>query len=283
MGWDNRLGAGLTYLSTFLRLHSILLVPGVIGALLARGREERLLWGLLLIYFLYVVYVGGDWFRNFRFFQPVFPLLLLLAFKGIQNLAGAFPVRLALSLLGLITLPLIFPGYNRVVHEIKSYNRFDSDNIRLGLLIKQNTPKTVKVADVAAGTVFYFSERTGIDFLGKTDPHVARLPAVPQATRAGHNKFDYDFSLGVRRPDLVVAGFGLPVTAAEMAPMTSGDSAFIGQLYFNPLFQRDYLPNPVTLPSSRVIFVAAWSELLKNRENWQELPVKPRKFPLIRF
>ena len=140
------------------------------------------LWGLLGIYFLYIVSIGGDWFRNFRFFLPVFPLLLILAFKGIRKLAGAFSLRLAFSLLGLITMPLILPGYNRVVHEIKSFNRFDTNNIRLGLLIKQNTPPTIKVADVAAGTVFYFSERTGIDFLGKSDRHYCPNPRCA----AGH-------------------------------------------------------------------------------------------------
>ena len=283
MGWDNRYGAGLTYLFGFLRLHFFLLAPALVGTLFSRGREERLLWGLLGIYFLYIVSIGGDWFRNFRFFLPVFPLFLILSFKGIQNLAGAFSLRLAFSLLGLITMPLILPGYNRVVDEIKSYNRFDINNIRLGLLIKENTPPTIKVADVAAGTVFYYSERPGIDLLGKSDRYIARIPAVPQATRAGHNKFDYDYSLGVRRPDLVIAGFGLSATAEEMAPMTSGGEAFIGQLYFNPLFQRDYLPYPVTIPSSRAIFVAAWSDQLKNRKNWKDLPVKPRKFPLVRF
>jgi heme/copper-type cytochrome/quinol oxidase subunit 3 len=34
----------------------------------------------------YVAYVGGDAFQNFRFFVPVLPLLLALAFLGIQSL-----------------------------------------------------------------------------------------------------------------------------------------------------------------------------------------------------
>ncbi len=79
--------------------------------------------------------------------------------------------------------------------------------MKIGLLLRQNTAPTSTVADVWAGSVFYFSHRYGIDMLGKMDRHIARMPAVTDGTKPGHNKFDFDHSLGVLKPDIVIASW----------------------------------------------------------------------------
>jgi len=66
------------------------------------------------------------------------------------------------------------------------------------------------VAMVTAGNICYFSHRTCIDLLGKADKRIARSPIqVPpdadwQVLRPGHIKFDYSYSIGTLKPDVVV-------------------------------------------------------------------------------
>jgi len=130
-----------------------------------------------------------------------------------------------------------------------------------GLFIKAHTPLNASIGDSWAGVTAYFSGRRGIDFLGKCEPHVARMSVASEGTVPGHNKFDFDYSLGTLRPDFVIASFKLPVTDAEMAEDARGDYAFIGRLYFNEAFRRHCLPHP--LPGSaafrRTVFACDWS------------------------
>jgi hypothetical protein len=176
-------------------------------------------------------------------------------------------VRLAFAILCLVTTPLIVPDYSQFLASRTA----DIGNIRIGLLLKQNTTPTSKIADFWAGSVFYFSNRHAIDLLGKSDRHVAHLPVQSDGTKPGHNKFDFDYSLGTLKPDFVVANFRLPVQQDQMQQAATGDWAFTGQLYCNRVFQEHCLPNPVAIETWRTIFVCDWSSQLNNRDNWQEL------------
>jgi hypothetical protein len=135
----------------------------------------------------------------------------------------------------------------------------ESGNARIGLYLKENTPQDAVVADSWAGSVFYFSRRTGVDLLGKTDPYIARQAPASNGIVPGHNKFDYSYSLDERQPDYVVSSFLLPVTEDDMQEMSTGDYAYIGQLYFHPSFQEHCLPNPVSTDTWRTIFRCDWS------------------------
>jgi hypothetical protein len=59
------------------------------------------------------------------------------------------------------------------------------------------------VAVIWGGVVPYFSRRPAIDLLGKSDPVIARHPPVLPFF-PGHDRFDYDYSIGALRPDVVV-------------------------------------------------------------------------------
>jgi hypothetical protein len=49
------------------------------------------------------------------------------------------------------------------------------------------------------------------------------------------------------------------VTEEDMQEMSTGDFAYIGQLYFHPSFQEHCLPNPVSTDTWRTIFRCDWS------------------------
>jgi len=70
------------------------------------------------------------------------------------------------------------------------------------------------------GTIGYYSERRIVDLLGKCDRHVARLPmrrAIRQNPLTyflpGHLKWDYAWSIGELKPDLVAQLWEYPEKA----------------------------------------------------------------------
>ncbi|MCC7355143.1 MAG: hypothetical protein IT330_15470, partial [Anaerolineae bacterium] len=118
---------------------------------------------------------------------------------------------------------------------------------------------------------FYFSERYGVDLLGKSDRHIAHLPVTDEGAKAGHNKFDFAYSLGVLKPDLVIADFRLPETEDKKEWATMDEEAFDSSLYHDRVFREHCLPYPVSVESWNTIFICDWSAEMDKRENRWEL------------
>jgi hypothetical protein len=122
--------------------------------------------------------------------------------------------------------------------------------------------------------VGYFSQRTAIDMLGKTDREIARLPAHPGAP-TGHNRFDVDRSFS-RRPDLVVT-FGsrlLAENTTSVQAVVQGDLDSWGfALLANPTFVARYRAQPVPVPyldQHNAVFVRDDSPERQRLANWRE-------------
>jgi hypothetical protein len=268
--WDGRYITGLRYTVIFAARYALFVVFAVAGSLRSFDWSQRSLGLVLLTYAAYVTFVGGDAFSDFRFFVPVLPLLMALAFVGIQGLVVQQSRQLAFVALCLVTMPLFVLYYPSTLMP----NQDEVGNLKIGLVLKENTPVASKVADTWAGSVLYFSERYGIDLLGKSDRHIAHLPTIPNANWVGHNKFDYDYSIGVLRPDCIVIPFRLPLREDEMRRVAVGDVAFQGQLYFNDLFHEHFLPHPVPVDTWRTIFVSDWSPLMQGINEWKDVEIQ---------
>jgi len=79
----------------------------------------------------------------------------------------------------------------------------DALAVREGLALRQVTDPTAKIAYIAAGAMPYFAGRKAIDLLGKSDPVIAKgRPAAP--FYPGHSKWNYAYSIGQLKPDLVI-------------------------------------------------------------------------------
>lgn len=80
----------------------------------------------------------------------------------------------------------------------------DADVARAGIVERRVTAPGATIAVGCAGNGPYFSHRTSIDLLGKSDRHIAHMRAVSTTFfRPGHIKYDPDYSIGKLRPDLV--------------------------------------------------------------------------------
>jgi len=72
-----------------------------------------------------------------------------------------------------------------------------------GLVIRDSTTPAASVAVIWAGASPYFSGRPSVDLLGKSDRKIAHEPPKASVFYPGHTKWDYDWSVGHLRPDLV--------------------------------------------------------------------------------
>lgn len=72
-----------------------------------------------------------------------------------------------------------------------------------GELLAEVTDPDARIAIVWAGAPAYYSGRPMIDLLGKNDRHVAEGPTRAGLWVPGHTKWDYGYSIGELRPDLV--------------------------------------------------------------------------------
>ena len=86
--------------------------------------------------------------------------------------------------------------------------------VKDALIIRSVTTPDATVALVAAGNLSYFLHRESIDLLGKSDVYIARQPVRISIDpenfldfRPGHNKWDYAYSIGQLKPDVIVEIF----------------------------------------------------------------------------
>jgi hypothetical protein len=119
----------------------------------------------------------------------------------------------------------------------------------------------------------YFSRRPAIDVLGKTDPVVARLPAM--GPEIGHNKLDLGHSLGRLAPDLMVMlwlppGFG-ECTERDRAIVGSAAPPWVAAIYLSEPFQRDYCGTAVEIPGGDPVYFRRSSPETARRPSWRPL------------
>lgn len=242
-GYEERLWPGLLYAGRFLRFYGLVWLVALVGVVASRDRRAQAFWLIGLPLLAYAVYAGGDDFGGLRFLAAWLPILLILAFLTPYWLGWqARPGRYAASLLALLVATVALARY-----RFWSGPGDERGLAAAGLALHQLTLPQTTIATFWAGTLPYFAERPVVDMLGKNDAQVARLPARPGSHHPGHNKFDYAYSLGTLRPDLLISSLPLEVAAepAQLQLFSEGDFAYAGQLFLDETFQAAYAPSLV--------------------------------------
>jgi hypothetical protein len=163
----------------------------------------------------YSLWIGGDWMAShgIRFMVPMLPLLAILMVEGaaraIDGLVGggapgnrraAIATVLAACVLGALANPPAARAewLGGELPGLLSYNR---GNYFFALYLARHTDPSTSIGVRWAGAPIYFSRRPGVDLLGKSEPHIARL--VVDRFRPGHSKWDWDHVLTRLRPDIL--------------------------------------------------------------------------------
>ncbi|MSR47517.1 MAG: hypothetical protein EXS13_10735 [Planctomycetes bacterium] len=251
-GWDGRDAAGVAYVGNGLAHHFGFAAAALIGTLLLRSRGALALMFAVLLHAGYVIHAGGDELPFERFLLPALPFVLALGFAGATAHATAnartasadsAPVAAvaATLLLALGTSGGGFmPGTRDPAQERRS--KAERASTMIGLLLRENTLPNARIAHFWAGSAAYFSERPGLDLLGKCDPVIARQLAKPGLNKPGHNKYDFAYAFS-REPDVIVGGAGGNATLQILSDTyVSPESPQHGYLAFAHLYSARGFP-----------------------------------------
>jgi hypothetical protein len=247
-----RVARGLYVLFQFMwHLNWVLLLFPFVLYVLDRDKEKGLLVALFVAQLAYSVYVGGDGWEDRggsnRFITIAMPLFFILFSIAIDKLrrgvlqalggpggqakfqaasTAAMAVFAGVSLLNFNVL--IYPSDLKYMF-LQTRSVFiggNERNVRIANYLDSITTDKAEVAVVAAGGIPYYADRYSIDLLGKSDSTVAKEAAgVPQDYtwidyRPGHMKWDYAYSIGQLKPDVVVET--LRGTSDQAAPFLAG-------------------------------------------------------------
>lgn len=184
-----------------------------------RKRSPVLLCGGLVgVAFAYHVWVGGDWMWKYgsRFAAPALPLLLLLSALGVREAVAQWrhprlPARAAWAVASAIALAVaVFSNPSGTLAEWLEPWRgtmmaeHNYRNFRYATYFREHTTPDTTLALHWGGVPRYFSHREGLDVLGRSDRHIAKTLAQGSSYRPGHAKWDWDYVVNVRKPDIVI-------------------------------------------------------------------------------
>jgi hypothetical protein len=229
-----RLYNGLLRASTFLRgIGAVLLL--LTAAIVWLRRDAKVLIPLAVFagQIAYSIWVGGDAWEEYgganRFVAVAMPLFIVLLATAltatsvalndllIPSLTGAARkwketgLLVALSLLSIIILGSSSKATAREMLLLDPPDETGHlDHLKWALTLDQLTDRNAKVAVTWAGIIPYFADRSGVDLLGRCNATIAHEPMHLDPKGGfypGHMKWDYDYSIGRLKPDVVVELF----------------------------------------------------------------------------
>jgi hypothetical protein len=214
----------------------LLLIPFFVVRLV----QQRVVWMLLGVFagqLLYNVYVGGDawepWGGSNRYVSIAMPAFFVLVFCCLREIGNrlrsyvrtekpdavwmdAYAGRVRIGVLVAALLSFNMFGDPATITELlllrtTLHVEKNAKMVERGLALAGVTTKGAEAAVVWDGAISYFSDRNTVSILGKNDRWVARRkmktysgPQKLVAFYPGHMKWDYAYSIGHLRPDVVV-------------------------------------------------------------------------------
>jgi len=248
----DRIARGFKVTAWFVyRMNPLLVVVPFIVVWRQKRADLYLLGSILLMQVLYSIYVGGDAWETTaganRYVAIAMPLFFVLFAYSVFALASHLKHRWRPILLAiLVPVALVWFNWRAGLPSIREFLllspplhvRENQQSVNIALLLKYITLPEARIAIIAAGAVPYFSERNCVDMLGKNDKQIARLPMrrLPIGFYPGHLKWDYAYSIGQLRPDIVAERWKDP---EEFARSIGGHYLSFGNQEFTVLLKKD--------------------------------------------
>lgn len=253
---------GLRYTKQFVTAAFLMLIPACIWSIISLIKINRLLLKkyffyhsilfTLIIYTLYIVYVGGDVMPAFRFFTPLVPLISILTVLGIQKATKISKIKYRTPALIFLVATICAFNLLQWKNNIKFNQHLMEDNVaeygkETGLWLKEHFDKNTVIATNTAGTIPYYSEFETVDMLGLNDKYIAKkeMPNMGKGF-AGHEKTDGAYILS-KNPDIIQFGSSL----GSKEPVLISDVE-ISQL---EEFTQNYKLNEYELMSERILYL----------------------------
>lgn len=221
---SDRLRNGVRFAWRFVVFGAPLIALSTACALYLRSRLAALVVGLLLMSICYQVYVGGDPWMLWRIMTPNVPLAVAVCAGGVaeylsrrdargQRVPLGWPAATA-CLVALAFLPNIKSFWRGQFFFNHPYQAAYERLLYRAISLRKITRPDARIGVVCAGILpYYLDPRPCIDYLGKMDPVIARVPpdmsgvfgfngmySVP-----GHNRYNLHYSIEQLQPDVTEA------------------------------------------------------------------------------
>lgn len=228
-----RIKDGIRFVIPFIKETIFIIFLSAIDLFFDFQPRKLLLFSIALSTISYQVYIGGDPWAYWRIMSPSMPLFIILFIIAANSIVftvsstKSFRVYFLRNpilpkkyinhfLLVSLVLAELLLANNRFLMEIllvnKPYQVEDNRiNTNTAIVISEVTRNDASIGVFWAGAIPYFTDRKAIDFLGKSDRHIAQLSPDLSGSVSwsgmksvpGHNKYDLTYSIKILKPTYV--------------------------------------------------------------------------------
>ncbi len=222
--------SGLEYLWYFTQTVGlyglVFLLP--IFAIKKLWQHFSLLYLFVAVYIAYIVWVGGDVLKVYRFFVPIIPALYFLFVASLYVLAESFikDTKRVAAIAMLACFGFSFGSWSLSKDHVETYWFFEQNIVRkmhfIGTMLKKYMGTEFSVAASTIGMISYqLMGHRVIDMLGLTDSYIARNPEKIEGITSTwkERRFNNSYLLS-QQPDFILFSTGYkPSAPAERALM----------------------------------------------------------------
>jgi arabinofuranosyltransferase len=209
---------GLDYVYAFsAEQHWPLLALLVLALLTKNGRRVSVwhfhLLSVVVVYLIYVIFVGGDWMGSGRFMVPVLPLAVIVVAEmlsaavvsGESVLPKMTAIVSTLLCMGMLNYA---SGWNAEWANVSRARLFHQSRLAVAHWLREHARPGDTLLTNEIGLFAYYSGLYVADLHGLTDTKIAHaIPASPMGRgKAGHEKFDLDYSFSKQPTWICAAG-----------------------------------------------------------------------------
>ncbi|MDF1836531.1 MAG: hypothetical protein P1V35_01565 [Planctomycetota bacterium] len=166
----------------------------------------------VVVYALYVVSVGGDFMVLSRFFVPILPLVLCLAFGALKDRRSVAMALAVVASLGMqwdqFVDSNLGPAQEARATREQSQKGFKQRWVRLGEHFKVTVPAGSRVAISPIGAFGWTSGLPLVDILGLTNDSVLEVEPRLETSVKGHHRTNYTWILN-QNPEYMILGNGV--------------------------------------------------------------------------
>jgi hypothetical protein len=182
------------------------------------------------------VLVGGDHFGGHRFFQPLWPLLCLLAVREWPAMTARFrPQRVGALVVALVLCGWsLFPFSARLIHEFRITRAGRETGTALATMFG-DLDEYPTVATITAGGSKYAYPGTVLDLMGLNATEMAHAPG-PRTGYKNHTAFNHDIFYAWY-PDILLCGEDAAFDARVLKGLPFDDR--FRQMYLKGELQRN--------------------------------------------
>ena len=221
-----------------------LIDPSNIYDFLKRQRIIFPMFIVVIIYTVYIIFIGGDYMPGLRFFAPVMAIICILSASAIMSCYSGKIIPFLVSATVIYNIYML--GFYYITPQIFAEGVAETGR-EVGVWLNENADPNAVIATNTAGSIPYFSKLKTIDMLGLNDAHIAHRKISDTGCRyAGHEKADGRYVLD-RKPDYIQFWSSL----GWETPVFRSDE----EIYASPEFHEQYELRKITLPSGKILML----------------------------